>query len=259
MKKTILFAAVAALGMLVSCQPIQTYINSYAYIVTYEKYDSWCIKADAESIYAELCQAVGCESNVFSSPSTVAQDDAKKAACSSVIAKNQEKGKKSVYMRFLLIRQYTKMEPPVTQVEDTIAVYELGDALTTKYAFYKYTSNYKEAYDAFKTLMGDQRGTDLYKECGQNYGAVATAFEDFMDKADPKTGADAITARPWRDEVATDEFIHQGCDIIYDNNKDRKFVSDLRYIAYKADFLDPKNKTILWAGTFETNFDPTAQ
>ena len=260
MKKTILFAAVAALYALVGCQPIQTYINSYSYIVTYEDHASWGINEDAAAIYAELCQAVGCEPKVYSAPTTAPQDDAMKAACNSVISKNQELGKKSVYLRYYLIRQYVKMEPPRTEVLDTIAKYELGDALTTKYVYYGYVSNHTEAFDQFKQLMGGMRETnhDLYVECGQSYGIVQTAFKDFMDKKDPNTGAAAITARPWRDTADTDKFIQDGCDIIYDNNKDLKFVSDLRYAAYKSDFFNAKEITWLWDKTFKANFEVPA-
>ncbi|MBR4735637.1 MAG: hypothetical protein IK052_06050 [Bacteroidales bacterium] len=254
MKKTVLFAAIAALYTLVSCQPIQTYVNSYSYIVSYDEYGSYDIHEDASTIFNELCNAVGCQPKVYSSPSTVPQDDAKKAACSNVVKKNEELGKKSVYMRFWLIRQFTKMESH-TFVEDTIAVYEMGDAMFTPYAFYKYTSNYDEAYKAFQEKMKDQRGTELYKECGQSYMAVKEAFKKFMDTKDANTGAAAITSRPWRDNDATINFIKEGCDIIYDNNSDGKFPEPLTYTVYKRPFPAGGDITPLWSKTFEGNVE----
>ena len=250
MKKTVLFVA---LCLLVSCQPTTKYIDSYEYIVKYDFVNSYGVYDEAHAIYDELCEAVGCQPTVFSTPTPAPQDEAKKTACSNVVKKNEELGKNSIYLRYLLIRQFVKMAPPTTYTLDTLAVYEMGDAMFSPYAFYKYTNNHKEAWNAVKEPLAGQEETDYYKECAKSYLLLWQDFHNFMDTQDPETGAAAITARPWRDNEDMRNFIKEGCDIIADNYSDSPYPVSLTYTVNKIPFPGPGEPSVLWQKTFEGN------
>lgn len=255
MKNLLIIAATAALFSMVSCKPEHHYYKGYSYKIEYNSLVSYRVMDEYNDVYAELCAAANYKPGQSYNNAPSPSDEARKAACKAVQDKYANKEMHSPYMLFNLYKLTSDPSPDGGDTSELIGTYYFGDALKKKYVFIKYTSNYDEAFAGFKQAIDRETQHDLYVECGQTYIAIKQAWADWLDK--PENGSPAITAFPWKDSKENTDWLIEGCNIIYDSNKDRKHPTDLTYTLTKTDFFDEKEKSVIWEKTFEANMgDP---
>ena len=253
MKKLLILAAIAALFSMVSCQPEHHYIKGYSYEIKYNIAVSYSVTNEYNEVYAELCAAAKYKPGEAPSNDASPSDDARKAACKAVQDKYANKDMDSPYMLFDLYKNTSDPSPDGKDTKELIGTYYFGNALKQKYVFIKYTSNYDEAFEGFKKAIDRETQHDLYVECGQSYITIQKAFSDWLDK--PEKDSPAITKFPWKDTKEGTDWLIEGCNIIYDNNKDLKHPTDLTYTLTKTDFFDDKETSVIWEKTFEAKMD----
>lgn len=256
--ETILFAALAAVCACIisSCQSEPVYLKSYFYEVALNPLVNYGTQSEIAAVGSELMAVVGDDGGSYRGTLSSPQDAQMKAGCEAIQKKYAAKNMGSIYFSFILrkITLDSNPESKTPKLVEEIAEYGFGDAMKNDYVFFVYTSNYTEAYAAFKEKMKGQEGSELYKEYGQTYLAIKQAFTDFLDTKG-EGGSAAITDRPWKPSEGNLKFIKDGCDIIYNNNKDKKLPASLHYDVYTVDFFDNTKVTLIWQQTFEANVE----
>ena len=244
MKKTILFAALAALCscMLSSCQSDPIYHKSYFYEVVVNV--NYGVTAEVNKVGKELMDVVGDDGSNYRSTLSSPQDAQMKAGCEAIQKKYATNNSlTSKYFSFILRKITLDSDPDskTPRLIEEIAEYGFGAALKEPYAFYNYESDIKDARSRLDA-MESQMDKDTFKACYQTLIGVETAFKNkFSD----------IWYSPFCVRTSDDTAKGYG-DSLYDEYSTKKNAVIYTYIIYRTDLLTGE-KTTIWKKAFPIN------
>lgn len=193
------------------------YIKTYSYSVsqtnTFVK--NYYDRTESSNILEALNSAIGANGDVYNTLSS--PDDQKMInACDGVI--NRYQNIKSIYLVFDLIRNTYDPTPGKERQAEVIKTYKLGQALTTPFVTYSFTSNREEAFQelenkksALEEKVYKATERNLRKIVGYEYASggiyfkTTSAFENrFM----------GVLSTPFEDNRENQSYLIQLCDSI---------------------------------------------
>ena len=258
MKKYLLTSAVILCGIVAATlftgcnkEDDVKYLKSYSYDVRMGL-NSVCYASEGEAVHAAFNAAVGATSSNRTLYQSL-QDDAMKAACESV-RKQYADNLQSTYMVFYLYRTTIDATPGTTNIEEVIATYELGRALTVPYVKYGFSSNEETAFaelEAKKETLTEavynaSRKT-LLRLLGhhRSTGSNQSIFEG-------KFGDDFI--KYWEDSENVDPYLVKTCDSIAAAHANDTLAVEAIVVLSKTGMLNGQVSEI-WRKVFPANVE----
>lgn len=244
MKKFVFGAILAALSTfaLVSCQPVTTYSQSYAYEIELSRY-VYYVDSEVAQIQAELYDAVGYNPvNRTLTINYINKDEEMKAKCKAIQDKYAKLDVQTTYLEFTLTSIFDDTTPGTERKRTTIGTYTFGAALHEPWVAYIYQSNHDEVNAAMKAKK-EEKGEEAVKESMKTLSAVENGFKNRFAKF-----------HPYPDTESNTKAVKSICDSIFNANADKKTFMPFEYYVSKVDVIS-LDKTELWRKTFEANME----
>ena len=264
MKKLTLLEAVIfcalTITVLNSCDnDLVTYKTSYSYEVKMDYSASVCYQDEATSAINAFNIAIGTDGYSYKAYETN-QDNKMKSACESV--KERFSNVNSTYMKFDLYRLTLSADPQTPKKEELIGTYSMGQALTTPFVTYSFSTNEDEAYaelQAKKDLLDDSLYTTSMRTLrtllgrhvsssgtgGTTSSVMYSAFENKFSTILPKV---------WKENQNDETFLAATCDSIANAHASDALAVKAVVTLSKTGFLN-KEVTPIWTKTFNANIE----
>jgi hypothetical protein len=264
MKKLTLLEAVIfcalTITVLNSCDnDLVTYKTSYSYEVKMDYSASVCYQDEATSAINAFNIAIGTDGYSYKAYETN-QDNKMKSACESV--KERFSNVNSTYMKFDLYRLTLSADPQTPKKEEIIGTYSMGQALTTPFVTYSFSTNEDEAYaelQAKKDLLNDSLYTTSMRTLrtllgrhvsssgtgGTTSSVMYSAFENEFSTILPKV---------WKENQNDETFLAATCDSIANAHASDALAVKAVVTLSKTGFLN-KEVTPIWTKTFNANIE----
>lgn len=236
-----------------------TYKTSYSYEVKMDYSASVCYQDEATSAINAFNIAIGTDGYSYKAYETN-QDNKMKSACESV--KERFSNVNSTYMKFDLYRLTLSADPQTPKKEEIIGTYSMGQALTTPFVTYSFSTNEDEAYaelQAKKDLLNDSLYTTSMRTLrtllgrhvsssgtgGTTSSVMYSAFENEFSTILPKV---------WKENQNDETFLAATCDSIANAHASDALAVKAVVTLSKTGFLN-KEVTPIWTKTFNANIE----
>ena len=243
-----------------SCDPDKvTYVTSYMYDVKMDYQASVCYADDARDAINAFNKAIGTDGTTYNFHKSN-QDSKMKSACEAV--RKQFENTESTYMKFDLYRTTANSEPGSEPQKELIGTYVMGQALTTPFVTYSFSTNEDEAYaelQAKKDLLDDSLYTTSMRTLrtllgrhvsrsgtgGTTSSVMYSAFEKEFSTILPKV---------WKENQNDETFLAATCDSIANAHASDALAVKAVVTLSKTGFLN-KEVTPIWTKTFNANIE----
>lgn len=210
---------------------------------------------EISTVYSAFNQAVGADASyqtMLKSP----QDNEMKAKCENV--RQQYADIRSAYLKFYLIRVASAVDVP--DVKDTIASYELGQALKKPYVSYSIATNEIEAYNTLEEKKGslDEKVYNatkktLLKLLGRHIkSSSSTGSASFTSSSVFEMHFKDEFSKVWEDSQDYDRYVAYACDSIAAAHASDTLAVPALVVISKKGLLN-NQVTTLWEKTFTIN------
>jgi len=220
---------------------------------------SVCYQDEATSAINAFNIAIGTDGYSYKAYETN-QDNKMKSACESV--KERFSNVNSTYMKFDLYRLTLSADPQTPKKEEIIGTYSMGQALTTPFVTYSFSTNEDEAYaelQAKKDLLNDSLYTTSMRTLrtllgrhvsssgtgGTTSSVMYSAFENEFSTILPKV---------WKENQNDETFLAATCDSIANAHASDALAVKAVVTLSKTGFLN-KEVTPIWTKTFNANIE----
>jgi len=220
---------------------------------------SVCYQDEATSAINAFNIAIGTDGYSYKAYETN-QDNKMKSACESV--KERFSNVNSTYMKFDLYRLTLSADPQTPKKEEIIGTYSMGQALTTPFVTYSFSTNEDEAYaelQAKKDLLNDSLYTTSMRTLrtllgrhvsssgtgGTTSSVMYSAFENEFSTILPKV---------WKENQNDETFLAATCDSIANAHASDTLAVKAQVTLSKTGFLN-KEVTPIWTKTFNANIE----
>lgn len=220
---------------------------------------SVCYQDEATSAINAFNIAIGTDGYSYKAYETN-QDNKMKSACESV--KERFSNVNSTYMKFDLYRLTLSADPQTPKKEEIIGTYSMGQALTTPFVTYSFSTNEDEAYaelQAKKDLLDDSLYTTSMRTLrtllgrhvsssgtgGTTSSVMYSAFENKFSTILPKV---------WKENQNDETFLAATCDSIANAHASDALAVKAVVTLSKTGFLN-KEVTPIWTKTFNANIE----
>ena len=220
---------------------------------------SVCYQDEATSAINAFNIAIGTDGYSYKAYETN-QDNKMKSACESV--KERFSNVNSTYMKFDLYRLTLSADPQTPKKEEIIGTYSMGQALTTPFVTYSFSTNEDEAYaelQAKKDLLDDSLYTTSMRTLrtllgrhvsssgtgGTTSSVMYSAFENKFSTILPKV---------WKENQNDETFLAATCDSIAKAHASDALAVKAVVTLSKTGFLN-KEVTPIWTKTFNANIE----
>jgi hypothetical protein len=231
-----------------------TYKKTYMYEVKLDTQVSVGSSDEAKTILDAFNNALEVNSNVyntFESP----KDKDMKSKCDAV--SKQFTNVKSAYLVYNLYRVTLDPTPGASELKESIATYQFGQALTTPYVTYALSSNETDAYAALEAKKGSleekvynaslktlRRLLGYHRSTSTSYTSSSSAFESKLSK---------IAGSYFPESKDDEQYVIQLCDSIAQAHAKDTLAVEAVVKLSTVGLINNQEKEI-WKHTFPANF-----